>query len=153
MKKEHFYLLWICIGFFAIGFTVAIGFISDCEKKSCDDSYLGVCFDEESIYYKCNMIEDKCSLQDWKSANVIKFMEETKLVIIGSSKCGWCQKQLEEFGTLSKSLIDKNLYIDCATKPEDICYKIEGTPSWSIDGEIKDSGFKSIDDLFNSISN
>jgi hypothetical protein len=117
-----------------------------CEEKDCNDIYLGVCFDKDSIFYKCNTEEDMCIKRDWDAANTIKFMEKNNIIIIGSSRCGWCKRQLEEFGNIADSLIDKGLYLDCVDpQNREICMRVEGTPSWMVNGEIVTSGYMPLD--------
>lgn len=120
----------------------------NCRSKQCGDEYAGVCFDEDSILYQCNVEEETCSLKDWDAANMMKHMEEESIVIYGSSRCGWCKKQVEEFGSLGEHLSNKGLYIDCYdSKNKDVCADVRGTPTWKINGEIVSSGYMKLEDI------
>lgn len=141
MIKKKIALTFSIFIILSIGsFVVANNY--NCEED-CNENYLGVCFDEDSIFYKCNMDKDMCIEQDFEIAKTIKFMEDNNIVILGSSSCGWCKKQLEEFGSFYNILIEKELYLDCMKEiNREICSGISGTPSWMINGKVISSGYK-----------
>ena len=80
-------------------------------------------------------------------------MDKNNIVIYGNSGCGWCQKQLEEFGGLVNGLINKGLYIDCADSDNrEVCSDVRGTPSWKVNNKLVDSGYKPLEEIIPSFN-
>jgi len=118
------------------------------KNEKCNKIYAGVCFDKESPFYKCNIKEESCDSDDWVSALTMKFMEENNIVIYGSSSCGWCKKQKEEFGNLIDYLDLNSLYVDCANPSnKNICADVKGTPSWKQNEKIVHAGYMPLKEI------
>lgn len=151
MKTER---ILICLGIFIFvaSFVIAYNHIFFCESN-CKESYSGICLDEDSIYFGCNMDSDVCDKNDFEIATTIKFMENEKLSIYGSSSCGYCTKQLNEFGNFQNYLKENGFYFDCKDKSNlKVCSDIKYTPTWKKNGEIITSGYIPLENIQESFS-
>lgn len=111
-------------------------------EECCDDTFLGVCFDKESEFYTCNLKTEVCSQEDWVRTNLLKYMLVNDVKIYGSYTCGWCVKQINEFGDYKGFLIDFGLFVDCKDPlNRKICKGIESTPTWKKGDEIINLGY------------
>ncbi len=150
-KKRKLIFIIVGIALVAlIGIFSAKAIIQHCvgEEKSCNDIYLGVCLDDNSPFYLCNVDVDMCRQDDYAIVTTIKYMEENNVVIYGSSRCGYCQKQLEEFNDFVDFLYEKELYVDCANSlNKEKCADVQYTPTWKKNGKIIDSGYRPIEEI------
>lgn len=123
-------------------------------NEDCKKIYAGICFDEESKYYKSNLEKDQSIPLDWEIANVMNYMENEKLQIFGMQTCGWCIKQKEEFGDLIEHTILKGLYIECSdSKNKELCSDVKYTPTWKKNGKIISTGYVPLDSIEEYFSN
>jgi glutaredoxin len=128
---------------------------SEIENSSlCKDIYLNMCFDNTSKYYKCNIKNDICDIEDYKMVNIIRTMETNNIVIYGLTTCQYCQKEYSEFGNYGISAIDKGVFVFCDNKSGDKefldgCTGVITVPTWKMNGEIVGVGYYELEKSVN----
>jgi hypothetical protein len=136
-KKIKITILGVLISIALIStFVIAENSSWFCESN-CGESYLGVCLDE-----------DMCRINDYEIVTTIKWLEENNIKIYGKTGCGWCTKQLNEFGDFQDSIKELGLYIDCAdSNNKAICSDIKATPTWKMNNKIINTGYLQLKDI------
>ena len=73
--------------------------------------------------------------------NATEYMKENKLVIYGSTKCSYCQKQLKEFEPNQVEAIEQGVFIFCDQSQDIGCIGLNVVPTWKQDGKIVYEGY------------
>jgi hypothetical protein len=116
-------------------------------NKDCNDVYLGICFDNSSKYYMCNLIDEQCNVNDFELVNKIKYFENNNIKIYGLSTCPHCQNQLSDFGKYSSVVLEKGLFVFCDKVNDSACNDITSVPAWKQNGEIVNVGYINLSSL------
>lgn len=132
MADKKYYKRCFLLCFVILGLILFIILFAPHKNKfnGCNEIYLNVCFDNQSIFYRCNLNKEICSIEEWEIVSAFKFMEENRIIIYGNSHGKWCMKELLKFKDFAEDLKHKKLYIDCSLKQDtDKCKKIFSTPT------------------------
>lgn len=117
------------------------------KNYGCENNYLGICYDEDSSYYGCNLIDEVCDQSDFELVSKIKILEDNNITIYGATSCSWCQKEYSEFGKYGQSVLDRGIFTFCDTNWTEGCEGVESIPAWKKNGIIVDIGYMSLEDL------
>jgi len=55
-----------------INFNFSVYQMDSFSNEKCKDIYLGVCFDEKSNFYKCNMLKEVCDVKEFEKVRALK---------------------------------------------------------------------------------
>jgi len=147
-NREILILIALGVFFITIAILLAIESEKNCEEietVDCSNVFLGVCFDSESLYYKCDIIKQECNVITWERVSVIKYLQENDIKIYGTKRCIWCERQIEEFGQF-KEYVSENLFIDCDITPTR-CKNVESTPTWKQGDKVIHVGYKPLSEI------
>ena len=136
----------ILVAILIASFIVVVIFVNNDDQNDftmcCREKYLGICFEEESPFYKCNVETKECDLYIYDIVSTIKYMKENNIIIYGTMSCGWCKLQLELF----EDYQEKVNFIECDKTPF-LCEGVESTPTFKKDNEIVALGYRSLEDI------
>lgn len=78
--------------------------------------------------------------------NVIKYLKNANAKFYGIDGCGYCADQKKEIGSENM----KSLYIDCGNSKNKMCSKLDGFPTWEINGKFY-PGYHTLSELNSKI--
>jgi len=161
MNKHTRVKIATTIGFILIGIFLIIAYQSQGENnkineinysmevcnEDCNNVYLGMCLDNSSKFYMCNLIDEKCDKTDFELVNKIKYFEDNKINIYGLSTCPHCINQLSEFGKYNESVLEKEIFVFCDKVNNSACDDVTSVPTWKQNGKILTAGYIPFDNL------
>ncbi|MFA5395270.1 MAG: hypothetical protein WC346_04550 [Methanogenium sp.] len=116
-------------------------------NQGCEDNYLGICYDEDSLFYKCNLIDGFCNKDDADLVDIIKYLEENNIRIYGLTTCPHCKDEFSEFGKYGQSVLDRGIFTFCDINWTDGCNNLEAVPSWRKNGIVVDIGYMKLTEI------